>query len=68
MNGFYYLDYLFCKAFAHCILASMDYQILDICLGLASYESWTMYVELVWLDNVEIKLRLNLATNNPMFP
>jgi hypothetical protein len=34
------------------------------CLELASYESWTMCVELVWLDNREIKLGLNLATNN----
>jgi hypothetical protein len=38
------------------------------CSGLASYESWTIYVELVWLDSGEIKSRLNLATNNPMFP
>jgi hypothetical protein len=37
-------------------------------LGLASYESWAMGVELVWLDNEEIKLNLNLATNNHMFP
>jgi len=40
----------------------------SFCLGLASYESWTMCVELVWLDSGEIKLRLNLVTNNLMFP
>jgi hypothetical protein len=40
----------------------------SLCLGLASYESWTMYVELVWLASEEIMLNLNLVTNNPMFP
>ncbi len=63
--------YLLFKALACCILACMDFWILDhgfFFLGLAFYESWTMCVELMWLDSREIKLRLNLVTNNPMFP
>jgi hypothetical protein len=54
---------------AFLLVWTVTFWIMDsICLGLASYESWTMCVELVWLDSGEIKLRLNLTTNNPLFP
>jgi hypothetical protein len=71
MNGFYYLDYLFFKALACAFLLVWTikfWTMNSVCLGLASYESWTMYVKLVCLNSGEIKLRLNLATNNPLFP
>jgi hypothetical protein len=71
MNRFYYLNYLLFKALAFCIFACIEvkFWIMDsLCLRLVSYESWTMCVELVWLDSEKIKLSLNLLTNNPMFP
>jgi len=64
MNRFYYLDHLFLHV-AFLLVWTVRFWIMDcFCLGLASYQSWTMCVELVWLDNTKIKLRLNLATNN----
>jgi hypothetical protein len=66
MNGFYYLEYLFFKSLhvAFLLVWTVKFWIMDcFYLGLASYESWTMCVELVLLDNTKIKLRVNLATN-----
>jgi hypothetical protein len=56
MNGFYYLEYLFFKSLhvAFLLVWTVRFWIMDcFCLGLASYESWTMCVELVWLANTK---------------